>query len=114
VELIKKIANYENMIRQNRKMMSILSLEDEADDTRTAPSRALPALCLPHRYNDAESSEEATEERELHDQLSRVQKLIDEVPKCYKFRGWCENDSEGLNLTRFENKSQSQLAVRDW
>lgn len=105
MELKKKIAKYEKAITQSRKMMSILSLQDELNDTETIPFRALPAVCLPYRYNDVEGSGEEAEEKQLHDQLLRVQKLVDEIPNCFNYRGWFEKESEGFNLTRFENIS---------
>ncbi|XP_061175918.1 uncharacterized protein LOC133184861 [Saccostrea echinata] len=90
IELKRKIANYENVVMQNKTMLSILSPQGDINDNETEPTPAVPVNDLPNGSTDKEISED--EETRLNEQLSRIQTLVEELPVGFVYKGWFTNE----------------------
>lgn len=94
LELRKKIADYEKVVTENKKVISFLTNQGEVNKTGSCVADHELEVRVPHTPTKPESWEE--EESFLTEKLAKVHKLRDEIPKCFKYRGWITNQDEGL------------------
>lgn len=89
LELRKKLADYEKVVMENKKVISFLSDQDAVDKTESCEAGHEVEVRVPQTPTEPESWEE--EEGFLTEQLAKVHKLRDEIPECFKYRGWITN-----------------------
>lgn len=92
LELRKKIADYEKVVTENKKVISFLTNQGEVNKTDSCLADHEVEVSVPHTPTKPESWEE--EEGFLTEKLAKVHKLKDEIPMCFKYRGWITNQEE--------------------
>lgn len=94
LELRKKLSDYEKIVMENKKVISFLTDQDAVNKTESCKAEHEVEARVPQTPTEPGSWEE--EEGFLTEQLAKLHELRDEIPECFKYRGWITNQKEGL------------------
>lgn len=92
LELRKKLSDYEKIVMENKKVISFLTDQDAVNKTESCKAEHEVEARVPQTPTEPGSWEE--EEGFLTEQLAKLHKLRDEIPECFKYRGWITNQKE--------------------
>lgn len=94
IELKRRIANYEQIIAENRALCSHFKMGQQENGMERRPIEGVLAIDFPERKSYLVDAEE--EESSLNEKLTDLHKIKAEIPNFFQYRGCLTHESEGL------------------